>query len=739
MRSRRRLTRIGIVGLLLCVALVALVLSDGGLLVGGQQASAQNNENLAKNGSFEESDKGLPVGWQLGQKADKKGIVSVVASNAQSGRAALRLAPNSRNIDAEKSVSPLSVGQGFPADPFRGKKLYVSAWMAAEGKATAVVGLYAFRKDGKVLGVRLTESAGKRPAFNQDVLEIPADGNTQFIVLQCAVEGQEGAAYFDDVYLGTQPGAAPAPAAKAAESGPLTATISVDAARDVRRIPRTLYGTNLEWIWDGNGLWDRKRDSLNADIVRLTEALNVSLLRFPGGIFADFYRWRDGVGPRSSRRETAHMPGSDSKSQHVFGTDEALELSARVGAPLLITVNIATGTPQEAADWVRYVNAGGAPTRNAPRVDVWELGNENYINGDAAYLKASSLDAQHYAQRVLEFARAMRQADPKIRLAAIAEENFPEQAAPLHPTWLQDVVSKVATEIDLVAIHNAYAPTVPVDKGWEVENVYAAMLAAPLQVQRSLERVVKKIDAAAPARAGKINIAVTEWGPNFDLRPNSRFVDHVKTLGSAIYAADILRVLLSSQRTEVANFFKLNDQLFMGWIGPRGGTYIPKAPYYALQLYTRHFGDMVVASTATSPTYDTPGVGWVEPGQGVPYISAIASRSTDGKSLYALVINKHLQQPIKTEITVRGFRPSRQGTAHVLGGLAVDSNTGTELFKAPGITWAKQAASRSNRFDQGNPSEVEIKSTPFDVAGATFSYAAPPCSVTVLELVGSRQ
>jgi alpha-L-arabinofuranosidase len=46
--------------------------------------------------------------------------------------------------------------------------------------------------------------------------------------------------------------------------------------------------------------WDHRRDQWREDVVEVTRELAPPMLRW-GGIFADFYRWREGVGPRDRR------------------------------------------------------------------------------------------------------------------------------------------------------------------------------------------------------------------------------------------------------------------------------------------------------------------------------------------------------------------------------------------------------------------------------------------------------
>ncbi len=43
-----------------------------------------------------------------------------------------------------------------------------------------------------------------------------------------------------------------------------------------------------------------KVNGMRTDVV---EALNIPVLRRPGGCFADTYHWRDGIGPQTQRKK----------------------------------------------------------------------------------------------------------------------------------------------------------------------------------------------------------------------------------------------------------------------------------------------------------------------------------------------------------------------------------------------------------------------------------------------------
>lgn len=157
------------------------------------------------------------------------------------------------------------------------------------------------------------------------------------------------------------------------------------------------------------------RSGWRTDVVELLRRVSPPIIRFPGGCFASFYDWRDGVGPRAARpvREP-YMWGKIEEND--IGIDEFMELCAMLGSEPQVCINMMTGTPARAADLVEYCNgADSSPlgrlrcehgVTRAGRVRFWEMENE-------AGRKWSALE---YASEVVRFARRMREADPDITI-----------------------------------------------------------------------------------------------------------------------------------------------------------------------------------------------------------------------------------------------------------------------------------------------------------------------------------
>jgi hypothetical protein len=105
------------------------------------------------------------------------------------------------------------------------------------------------------------------------------------------------------------------------------------------------------------------------------------------------------------------VSSTDVASQLVWSSDFDFETfmsylqSFTPAASPVITVNIGTGTAQEAAAWVRYAN-----TIRGYGIQYWQIGNEMEGNWETG----GPLSAQDYVRRYVEYYDAMKTADPSI-------------------------------------------------------------------------------------------------------------------------------------------------------------------------------------------------------------------------------------------------------------------------------------------------------------------------------------
>jgi alpha-L-arabinofuranosidase len=208
--------------------------------------------------------------------------------------------------------------------------------------------------------------------------------------------------------------------------------------------------------------WDHLRDDWREDVVAITRELGPTMMRW-GGIFADFYRWREGVGPRELRPSMLNLLWGGIESNQV-GTVEFVDLCRRVGAEPLICVNfesdgrtqysnirgqMRTADGAEASAWVAYCNDPDNSDRKshghvAPlNVRYWQIGNETSYD-------QNGFDVETAARKTVAFAKAMRSADPAIQLIGWGDSG-----------WAARMAEVAGEHVQYLAFHHMFDPDSP--------------------------------------------------------------------------------------------------------------------------------------------------------------------------------------------------------------------------------------------------------------------------------------
>src|SRR5262249_4673875 len=167
---------------------------------------------------------------------------------------------------------------------------------------------------------------------------------------------------------------------------------------------------NVQWIDRGDGLLSSDGSHFDPEMLKLVEDLGPTVVRYPGGSLTDTFNWRSGTGPTAARGTSENF-FSRQRQPVLFGIAELLALSEHLGAQVLISVNTATGSAQDAADWVRAMNRPGGRAAVRP-VRYWEIGNEPYLREDIQ--QELTVPPQVFADRANVFIKAMREVDENI-------------------------------------------------------------------------------------------------------------------------------------------------------------------------------------------------------------------------------------------------------------------------------------------------------------------------------------
>jgi hypothetical protein len=195
---------------------------------------------------------------------------------------------------------------------------------------------------------------------------------------QFTSSGATNTFYLDAVQLGP----APAP--------PIT-HVRVNAANSIRTADPRWFGINTA-IWDGNF-------DTSETVSELNEA-GFQMLRFPGGSDSDQYDWAS----NKSGTNTWQWQTSFASFAHV---------ATNIGANVIITANYGTGTPAQAAAWVRNSNV-----TNHYGFKYWEIGNELYGTWETDS-NTYPHDPYTYATRAQSYIQQMKAADPTIKIGVV--------------------------------------------------------------------------------------------------------------------------------------------------------------------------------------------------------------------------------------------------------------------------------------------------------------------------------
>ena len=129
-------------------------------------------------------------------------------------------------------------------------------------------------------------------------------------------------------------------------------------------------------------------NGMRKDVVDALKELNIPVLRWPGGCFADEYHWMDGIGPKENRKKMINTHWGGVLEDNSFGTHEFMELCEQLGCKAYVNGNVGSGTVREMSEWIEYMTFDGVSPmadlrrengREKPwKVDYFGVGNENW-------------------------------------------------------------------------------------------------------------------------------------------------------------------------------------------------------------------------------------------------------------------------------------------------------------------------------------------------------------------------
>jgi alpha-L-arabinofuranosidase len=481
-----------------------------------------------------------------------------------------------------------------------------------------------------------------------------------------------------------------------------TVPLSVDISKPGAKISRDLFGQFAEHLGHGvyGGIWVGADSSIpntrgiRNDVVAALKALKVPDVRWPGGCFADEYHWRNGIG--SQRVVTLNPNWGGVIEPNTFGTDEFMDFLGQIGAEAYISINVGSGTPREAAEWLEYMTAA-QPTalvreRTANghpdpyQVGFLGIGNESWGCG-------GNMTPDYYLSQLKIYSHFARNYNPAQRgerqMLKIAVG--PGGGGHQWDQWTETIMTAyhngpLSGAINGLSMHSytvgGHWPPSHASLGF-AENEYALILKDTLKMKDLIDEHSAIMDKYDPQK--KVALVVDEWGAWYKPLPgtNPAFLVQQNSLRDAILAALNLNIFARhADRVRMANIAQMVNVL-QCLIMTDQEKMVLTPTYYVFKMYVPFHDATFVPVTYDSGAYTHGDIT-------LPRVDAIAARDTAGK-LWLEITNVDPDQPAEIEISVAGSI-AKSTTGQTLTAPKVDS---VNTFDAPNTVVPKRISAKA--------------------------------------------
>lgn len=459
------------------------------------------------------------------------------------------------------------------------------------------------------------------------------------------------------------------------------ASVTVDVTRPLGAINPDIYGQYLEHVDASDeciypAIWDDTSSlsdtmGLRRDVVEAVRALDVPVIRWPGGCFADVYHWENGIGERTRRPVLPNLHWKGTDESHQFGTDEFLRFCELTGAKPYINVNLGSGTLEEALRWLEYCNGGpdtpqgmrrAANGRSTPYdVTLWGIGNETWGPWETGHT-----DAVTYSRQLTQWAQAMRARDPRIKILGVGSMEGNNR------DWDRTVLANAGDTLDYLTFHTyGFARA--------VEGEYEKVVYAPEYIETRLRRMLSTIDETVPHRADAIRISVDEW----NIRRVAAKLDRKapRNLQDTLFVAGMLNTMVRlSPRVAMANYVFLVNGHAPLLVNGQGIVRTPL--YHVFAKYRRALRGTALATNVDCPTILPPPqqMNWEKyklPADYVPQVTPllhVAAAVDESGTMAISLVNRHEQSPAEVALRLpEGYGISAAWTLEADGLLAANT------------------------------------------------------------------
>ena len=372
--------------------------------------------------------------------------------------------------------------------------------------------------------------------------------------------------------------------------------IQVTLNRETGTISRYIYGQFAEHlgrciyegVWVGTDSEIPHVNGIRQDVVEALKAIQVPVIRWPGGCFADEYHWKDGIGPTEERATIVNTHWGGVTENNHFGTHEFFELCRQVGAEAYINGNIGSGTVQEMQEWVEYMTMDGLSPmsklrRENGQYEPWKVkffgvGNESWGCG-------GNMRPEYYADLYRRYQTYVRQYTKEPLYKIACGPNIDDY------NWMDVLMKHAAPFMDGISLHHYALASVWEDKRPALgfpEKEWFSLIDSALKMDELITRHTTIMDKYDPDK--RVGLIVDEWGSWLAVEPgtNPGFLYQQNTIRDAMIASLTLNIFHKhADRVQMANIAQMVNVL-QAMILTEGAEMIKTPTYYVFDLYKNH-------------------------------------------------------------------------------------------------------------------------------------------------------
>ncbi|MFD2611746.1 arabinosylfuranosidase ArfA [Paenibacillus gansuensis] len=455
-------------------------------------------------------------------------------------------------------------------------------------------------------------------------------------------------------------------------SNAIRAEMTVDKDFQIGEVDKRLFGSFIEHLGRAvyGGIYEPghpKADGqgFRTDVLELIQALQVPIIRYPGGNFVSGYDWRDGIGPLEERKSRLELAWRTIEPNR-FGLNEFVDWSKAAGSEVMWAVNLGTHGPEEARSLVEYANHPSGTYWSDLRkshgydkphgIKTWCLGNE--MDGP---WQIGHKTAAEYGRIACETAKVMKWVDPSIELVACGSSNL---HMPSYPEWEAVVLDHTYDHVEYLSLHQYYG---------NAEQDTPLFLARSLQMEQFIASVAATCDyVKAKKRSRKtMNLSFDEWNVWFHSHEADTRIEpwqtappqleDVYTMEDALVVGCLLIALMKhADRVKMACLAQLVNVIapIMTETGGKAWVQPIYYPFLHASLYGR---GQALVPLVKSPKYDTKEV------TDVPYLESIAVYNEEASQVTVFAVNRSIEQPLPLTVDLRSF-----GTCSVIEHLVLE-------------------------------------------------------------------